>query len=202
MRTSLRGNSMKVLASVVLLSGAAGVAGLGTFGAFTATTTASQQVTTGTLTMTNGTGPQDFAVAVSGMVPGDSIQRSVNLVRGTSSETFGSIKLTAAGATNNLLTSDPTKGLQLLVERCTVPWTASSNTLSCSGSTSVQIASKQVVTAPTDLVGALSDLNGVGKTAYLAVKLTLPATADNTFQGLSNTINFTFDATQRAAATL
>lgn len=202
MRTSLRGNSMKVLASVVLLSGAAGVAGLGTFGAFTATTTASQQVTAGTVTMTNGTGPKDFAVAVTGMVPGDSIQRSVTLVRGVNSETFGSIKLTAAGTTSNFLTSDGTNGLQLVVERCTVPWSTSGNALTCSGATSTQIASKQVVTAPTDLTGALTDLNSGSRTAYLALKLTLPAAADNTFQGLSNTINFTFDATQRAATNL
>ena len=202
MRTSLRGNSMKVLASVVLLSGAAGVAGLGTFGAFTATTGASQQVSTGTVTMTNGSGPKDFSVAVTGMVPGDSIQRSVTLVRGSTSETFGSLKLTAAGATSNILTSDNTNGLQLVVERCSVAWTVSSNVLSCSGTTTSQIASKPVVTAPTDLATALTDLNGAGKTAYLALKLTLPATADNTFQNLSNTINFTFDATQRAGAAL
>ena len=35
----------------------------------------------------------------------------------------------------------------------------------------------------------------------LRFTLQLPAGADNTFQGLSNTVTFTFDATQRAANT-
>ena len=43
-----------------------------------------------------------------------------------------------------------------------------------------------------------STLNAAA-TSYLRVTLSLPESADNTFQGLSNTIKFTFDATQRTA---
>lgn len=201
MRTPLRSNSMKVLASVVLLSGAAGVAGLGTFGAFTATTGASQQVNTGTIVMTTTSGPKDLGVNVTGMVPGDTLQRSVTLVRGAGDQSFGSLKMSAAGGTANLLTSDGTNGLQLLVERCPVAWTVSGNTLTCA-SKSTALASRAVVTPSTDLTGVVGDLNGAGSKAFLAVTLSLPAGADNTFQNLGNLITFTFDATQRAATTL
>ena len=48
----------------------------------------------------------------------------------------------------------------------------------------------------------LSGLTSVtsGKTDFLRVTLTVPETADNSFQGLKSTINFAFDAIQRAAA--
>ena len=202
MRTSLRGNSMKVLASVVLLSGAAGVAGLGTFGAFTATTTASQQVATGTITLNKGTGPQDFNLQVNGMVPGDSIQRSVTLVRGSSDEQFFSLKMSAAGNTANLLTSDASNGLQLLVERCPSQWTTGANsTLVCASKTTA-LTTRAVVTPSTDLTGVVADLNGAGAKAYLAITVSLPQAAGNTFQNLGNTLTFTFDATQRNGTTV
>jgi hypothetical protein len=39
----------------------------------------------------------------------------------------------------------------------------------------------------------------VGAASNLRLQLVLPSTADNPFQGLSNVITFTFDATQRTA---
>lgn len=47
MRTLTRKNATKVFASVVLVAGAASVAGLGTYGSFTSTTSASETVTNG-----------------------------------------------------------------------------------------------------------------------------------------------------------
>ena len=46
------------------------------------------------------------------------------------------------------------------------------------------------------IAGAALSANGV---ANLMVTLTLPTSADNTFQGKSSTINFAFTGTQRAA---
>jgi spore coat-associated protein N len=200
-RLASKSAAVKVLASVALVGGAASVAGLGTFGAFTSTTSASQATTTGQVVLSSTGGAQGFGAAVTNMVPGDTVQRSITLSRSTDTEAFGSVKLTTAGTASNLLTTDTTNGLQMKVEECAVAWVKSGNDLTCTSPTTV--IAQRAVAGATDLPAAtLSNLNGAGKTANLKVTLTLPAAADNDFQGLSNTINFTFDATQRAAKAL
>lgn len=187
--------AVKVLASAALVGGAASVAGLGTFGAFTSTTTASQDVATGKVVLSS---TSTFGTPVTNMVPGDTIARTVTLTRSTDTEAFGSVKITTAGTSSNLLTSDATNGLQMKVEECSVAW----NNGACSGTTTTVIAQRAVVGATDVPAATLASLNGAGKAANLKVTLSLPTSADNTFQGLSNTINFTFDATQRAAKAL
>lgn len=204
LKSAARSSSTKILASVVLVAGAASVAGLGTFGAFTSTTSASETVGTGKVVIgltqhaTLGT-----TVAATNLVPGDVVQRAVTLTRSTDTEAFGSVKLTTAGSTSNLLTSNVSDGLQLAIDQCTGgTWTkaASTNDLTCTGGTVTSIvASRAVVGANLDLGAATTALNAAGAKSELRLTLSLPGTADNNFQGLSNTISFTFDATQRAA---
>ena len=193
--------AVKILASVVLVGGAASVAGLGTFGAFTSTTTATEQVAAGKVVLTNAEGVQGLKVAATNMVPGDVAERTVTLTRDTDSEAFGSVRLTTAATASNLLTTDGTNGLQLKVDQCSAAWSKPANggALTCSGSISTVIAARPVVGSALDLGAVTESLNAGGRTANLRVTVTLPASADNSFQGLSNTINFTFDATQRAA---
>lgn len=201
-KTSRRSTSAKVLASVVLVAGAAGVAGLGTFGSFTSSTAADQQVSTGKVTLSSASqATRGFDVAATNMVPGDTVQRAVQLTRANDSETFGSVKLTTAGSTSNLLTTDATNGLKLKVDQCSVAWTkaASSNELTCSGTTTNLVAQRVVIGQNLDLGAATTALNSNAKVANVRAELFLPVDANNTFQGLSNTISFTFDATQRTA---
>ena len=200
MRLGTRSTAVKVLASVVLVGGAASVAGLGTFGAFTSTTAATEQVATGKVVLTSAAGAQGLSVAATNMVPGDTAERSITLTRSSDTEAFGSVKLTTAGTAANLLTSDATNGLQLKVDQCSVAWTkAADGSLACSGTTTTVLAQRAVIGTAVDLPAATTTLNGATATSNLRVTLTLPTAADNAFQGLSNTINFTFDATQRAA---
>jgi len=193
--------AVKVLASAALVGGAASVAGLGTFGAFTSTTSAAQAVSTGKLILGQATSVRDMTIPAANMVPGDTIQRTVTLTRSDDTEAFGTVKLTTSTPTGTLLTSDTTNGLQVKVEQCTVAWVkdATTNNLTCGGTLSSVIAQRPVlgsdVLAATS--GTLTALNGTGKSAYLRVTLALPDTAGNTFQGLTNNISFTFDATQR-----
>lgn len=204
LKSAARSSSTKILASVVLVAGAASVAGLGTFGAFTSTTSASENVGTGKVVIglsqhaTLGT-----TVAATNLVPGDVVQRAVTLTRSADTEAFGSVKLTTAGSTANLLTSNVSDGLQLAIDQCTGgTWTkaASTNDLTCTGGTVTSIvAARPVVGTNLDLGAATTALNAAGAKSELRLTLSLPATADNNFQGLSNTISFTFDATQRAA---
>ena len=201
MRLGTSSTAVKVLASVVLVGGAASVAGLGTFGSFTSNTSASQAVGDGKVVLTSAGGAQGMTVGASNLVPGDTVQRSVVLTRSSDTESFGSVKLTTAGATSNLLTTDATNGLRLKVDQCSVAWAKAANTndLTCSGTTTAVLPDRAVVGANTDLPVALASLNGSTATSNLRVTLTLPTAADNDFQGLSNSITFTFDATQRAA---
>jgi len=203
MRNGIRKNSVKLLASVVLVGGAASVAGLGTFGSFTSTTSASETVTNGYLEIgltqdaTRGT-----TVAATNVVPGDTIQRAITLTRSARTETFGSVKLTTSALTTNALTTDTANGLQLTVDQCSVAWTpkaGSPNELVCSGTTTSVLTTRPVIGSQVDIAAATTSLNAAGAASNLRLQLVLPQAADNTFQGLSNTITFTFDATQRAA---
>lgn len=204
MRLGLSSTTAKVLASVVLVGGAASVAGLGTFGAFTSTTSASEAVSTGKVVLSSAASARGLDVAATNMVPGDTVERTITLTRSSDTESFGSVKLTTAGGSNNLLTSDATNGLQLKVDQCSVAWVkpANSNALTCAGTTTSVIAQRAVVGTNLDLGAATTALNAAGATSHLRVTVSLPTAADNTFQGLSNTISFTFDATQRAAQSL
>jgi predicted ribosomally synthesized peptide with SipW-like signal peptide len=199
MRLGARTTAVKIFASVVLVGGAAAVAALGTYGSFTSTTSASQNVSTGKVVLNSAAGAQGMSVDAVNMVPGDTVQRSIILSRSNDTESFGSVKVTTTGNTANVLTSDATNGLQLKIEQCSVAWAKSGNNLNCSGTTTSIVASRAVIGSNLDLGAATTALNAAGATSNLKVTLTLPTAADNAFQGLSNTINFSFDATQRAA---
>ncbi len=201
MRFGSRTTTVKILASIVLVGGAASVAALGTYGSFTSTTTASENVSTGKVVLNSAAGVRGLSIDATGLVPGDTVQRTVVLTRSSDTESFGSVKLTTTGTNNNLLTSDATNGLQMKVEQCAAAWVkpVGSNDLTCAGGPTTVVAQRAVIGSNLDLAAATTALNAVGATSNLRVTLTLPTAADNTFQNLSNTVNFSFDATQRTA---
>jgi spore coat-associated protein N len=194
MGTSMKTTSGKILASVALVGTAAAVAGMGTYGAFTSTTSASQAVTAGTVVIDLGAS-NTLAVAVTGLLPGDSVEKFATLTNSGSSA-LNNITLTASTASPTALTSDTTKGLQLTIESCSTAWTvvaAAADT--CSGTTTTVLAKSPVIGANQELAG-LASLAARG-TDNLKVTTTLPTTADNTFQGLTSTIVIAFTGTQR-----
>jgi predicted ribosomally synthesized peptide with SipW-like signal peptide len=200
MLRSNRKTATKIAASVVLVGAAASVAGLGTFGSFTDSTSASENVSTGKVDISSANGAQGFTMAASNLVPGDTVQRTIVLTRSSDTEKFGTVSLTTTADTNNLLTSDATNGLQLKLEQCDAAWVqGQSNTLTCPGNTVTVLAQRAVLGSSVDLGPATNALNAAGAVSNLRATLTLPSTAGNTFQGLTNKVNFTFDATQRAA---
>ncbi|MEC5197800.1 spore coat-associated protein N [Arthrobacter sp. PL16] len=201
---SMKTTSGKVLASVALLGVAASVAGLGTYGSFTSTTSASETVTAGTVDVRLGAAGTDanrLTIAATGVVPGDTIQRAATLTN-AGNQNFGGVTLsTTATGTASKLTSDPVNGLQVAVDACSLPWTetgtAPAYTYTCSGSVSSVLPSRAII--GTDIV--LSSLQSITTSSadYLRVTATLPTAADNSFQGLTSSVNFAFTATQRAA---
>jgi predicted ribosomally synthesized peptide with SipW-like signal peptide len=192
----------KLLVSLAVISAAASIAGLGTFATFTSSTSASQSVSSGTVTIAlgaTGASTNRLTVGASNIAPGDTIQRSVDLIDSGSID-LASITLTTNATTSSLLDTDATNGLQMVIDRCSNAWTeggtAPAYTYTCSGATSTVLASRAIV--GTNL--ALSNLSALtnGVTDHLRVTLSFPSAAPNSFQSQSSTIQYTFTGTQRA----
>jgi spore coat-associated protein N len=194
--------SRKVLLSAVAVAGAAGIAGLGSYAAFTSSTNASNAIASGTVTIglgATGAATNRLTVNASGLVPGDTIQRSVDL-RNSGDQSLASVTLTTTASPTSLLDTDATNGLQMLIDRCSASWTeagtAPAYTYTCSGTTSTVLASRAVLGSGLALSNLAS--TSAGATDHLRVTLSLPSATPNTFQGLSSTIQYNFIATQRA----
>ena len=192
----------KLLVSLAVISAAAGIAGLGTFATFTSSTSATQSVSSGTVTIAlgaTGAATNRLTVGASNIAPGDTIQRSVDLIDSGTID-LASISLTTNATTSSLLDTDATNGLQMTMDRCSNAWTeggtAPAYTYTCSGTTSTVLASRAIV--GTNL--ALSNLSALtnGVTDHLRVTLSFPSAAPNSFQNQSSTIQYTFTGTQRA----
>lgn len=199
----MKNTSKKLLGTLAVVGSTAALAGLGTFATFTSSTSASHTINSGTVSIALGaTGAANrLSVGASNVVPGDTIQRSVDLINnGTgSSDTLSSIVLSTTASPSSLLDTEVTNGLQMTIEKCSVAWveSASPYTYTCSGTTSTVLASRAVIGSNI----ALSNLASLatGATDHLRVTLTLPTAAPNTMQGLTSTVSYNFLATQRAA---
>jgi spore coat-associated protein N len=195
--------SRKVLLSVAALGVAGALAGLGTFATFTSTTSASQSVTSGTVTIAlgaTGAATNRLTVNASGVVAGDTIQRSFDLTN-SGNQNLASVALSTTASPSSLLDTDAVNGLQMVIDKCSTTWTeagtAPAYTYTCGGTLTTIIASRAVVGSNLTMAG-LAALTS-GGTDHLRVTLTLPSSAGNTFQGLTSTITYSFTGTQRTA---
>lgn len=197
----------KILATVAALGTATAVAGLGTFGVFTDTTTASTPVDTGIVDLNLGAvgTANRLTVAATKIVPGDTMQRAFTLSGGLSSSPLGSVTLTSTASPSSLLDTDATNGLQMVIEKCslTTGWaeagTSPAFTYTCPlGTVTTVLASRAVAGSNISLTG-LDSLTTAGATDQLRMTLTFPTAAGNTFQNIASTMQFTFTGTQRTA---
>ena len=196
-----RSATRKVVGSLAILGTAAAVAGLGTYGNFTdSTTPMNTTVDTGTLSinLAQPGGAVAIPVTTSGFVPGDSISRAVNLINDGNSA-LGSVNVGSAlvsPPTN--LTSDSVNGLQLSVKGCSTAWiqggTPTAPTYSCTGTERTILSGPAVNSAPLVNPASLA----AGGVDNLVFTIALPITADNTFQGKSASLSLTFTGVQRA----
>ncbi len=196
----------RLLGSVAVVGAAAAMAGLGTFATFTSSTSASHTISSGTVSIAlgaTGASTNRLTVGASNVVPGDTIQRTADLLNNGngSSDNLSGIVLSTTASPSSLLDTEATNGLQMAIEKCSVPWTeagtAPAYTYTCSGTTSTVLASRAVIGSNLPLAG-LASLS-TGATDHLRVTLTLPAAAPNTMQGLTSTISYNFVGTQRVA---
>jgi predicted ribosomally synthesized peptide with SipW-like signal peptide len=198
-----RSVTSRLLLSACVLGVAASIAGLATYATFTSSTSASQSVSSGTVTIglgATGASTNRLNIAAANIAAGDTIQRSVDLIN-SGSINLSAITLSSAATTSSLLDTDTTNGLQLAIDRCSVPWTEAGTspafTYTCSGTTTSVLASRAIVGSNLTLsnLGSLT----AGATDRLRFTLTLPSAAPNTLQNQSSVIQYTFAGTQRAA---
>jgi predicted ribosomally synthesized peptide with SipW-like signal peptide len=191
----------KLLLSAAAIGATAAIAGMATFGSFTSTTSASTPVSSGTVAISLGAAGQAtnrLAVAATGIVPGDTIERSVDvLIAG--SQALGTLSLAAKATSTSLLDQDAADGLRLVIDKCSVPWTESgvtpAFTYACGGVTSPVLAS-QAVASP---IGVLSGISlNAGDANHLRFTLGLPQSAPNAMQGLTTALEYSFTGTQRS----
>ncbi|MGY1681962.1 TasA family protein [Geodermatophilus sp. SYSU D01176] len=198
MSTHRADTTRKVLGSLAVLGTAAAVAGLGTFGTFTdSTTPISAELTSGTVSINLTQPSAPIPATTTGLLPGDSIARTVTLVNDGNSP-LSSVSLDVTATTPSVLTTDPVHGLQLTLTSCTTPWTPTGpTTYGCTGTAKTHTTGAAAGTRALDAPASLTP----GGTDHLLVTLSLPATADNTFQGKTSTLALTFSGIQRAATT-
>lgn len=195
--------STRLLWTLGLLVATASIGAIGTWATFTTSTSQPQTVKSGTLSIALGaTGAQTnrLDVEADDIAPGDTIERSVDLSNSASTVDLAAVTLTTTASPSSLLDTDATHGLQMTIDRCSQAWTeagsAPAYTYTCGGTT-------QSVLASTPVIGSNMALNNLssltaGQTDHLLITLTLPTSADNTFQGLQSTISYEFVGTQRA----
>jgi predicted ribosomally synthesized peptide with SipW-like signal peptide len=195
------GTTTKILTTVALIGAAASIAGLGTYATFTSTTSQSHTISSGTVTIAlgaTGASTNRLNIGASALAPGDTIQRSVDLINSGTLD-LASITLTTTASPSSLLDTDATNGLQMVIDKCSLAWTEAGPpyTYTCGGTTSSVLASRAVIGSTL----ALSNLGSTsaGATDHLRVTLTLPSGAGNTLQNQSSTISYAFTGTQRAA---
>ena len=201
-KTAARPTTHKLLATVAVLGAAASIAGLGTYATWTSTTSENHTISSGTVTIAlgaTGAATNRLNVGATGLAPGDTLQRSVDLTNSGSIDLAG-VTLTTTASPTSLLDTDATNGLQMVVDKCSVAWTEAGPpyTYTCGGTTTPVLASRAVIGSNL----ALSPLGATtaGGTDHLRVTLTLPSGAPNTLQNQSSTITYAFTGTQRAAA--
>jgi spore coat-associated protein N len=191
----------RIAAAVGALIAALLLTGVGAYSTFTGTAASSLSVSTGTVTIAlgaTGASTNRLNVSATNLAPGDTIQRSVDLINQGTLD-LATLTLTTNATVSSLLDSDAANGLQMVVDECSVPWTEAgispAFTYTCGGTTTTALASRPVIGSNLTLAN-LSSLTA-GNTDHLRVTLTLPTSADNTFQGLSSTIQYTFTGVQR-----
>jgi predicted ribosomally synthesized peptide with SipW-like signal peptide len=202
MSTPRTTTARKVLFSLAAVGAAASIAGLATFASFTSTTSASQSITSGTVTIAlgaTGASTNRLTVNASGVVPGDTMQRSFDLAN-SGNQDLASVTLTTSATTTTALDTDSSNGLQMTIDRCSAAWTESGSspafTYTCSGSTSTVLSSRAIIGSNLSLSNLT--VTTAGTTDHLRVTLSLPSSAGNSLQGLTSTVQYSFTGTQRA----
>jgi hypothetical protein len=142
------------------------------------------------------------------LLPGDSAQQLMTLENIGDIELLGAdgseagLQLLVEGDGSSPLVTDTSGGLQLTVERCSVPWTQGLDdpqgrpTFSCSGTTDA-VAGPRPVVGTVDLMTPPFAAYQPGGIDYLRLVIGLPDTAPPSMAGLTTEVGVNVIALQR-----
>lgn len=196
--TTRRRSAGKVVGSIVVVGAAAAVAGLGTLGEFTDSTSPVDAVAdTGVLSIDVSAAGTTTPVPVTtaNMLPGDVGYFPMDL-RNDGDVDLSSLVLASTAKVSSKLDSDAVHGLQLKVDSCDVAWVRSGAAWTCAAGAE-QLYAGPVVTN-TALLGA--DSLVAGKTDRLLASVSFPTTGGDLMQDQSSSLELVFTATQRDGA--
>lgn len=174
---------------------ALGVISFNAWANFTASQTTSNQISTGTMSISINDGPTAMSVNASGLVPGDHVERFVDMNTG-GSLTMSALKLASNATSSSSLDTDGTNGLQLTVITCDEAWTLHAGAAATCDDASSQtvLGSRAVIFSAT----TMSNVHTDGTVDHLKFQWLLPGTADDSFQGKTSVIQYTFSGVQPA----
>ncbi|WP_324276448.1 TasA family protein [Blastococcus brunescens] len=193
-----RSTITKAVASVGVLAAAGAVAGLGTFGSFTdSTTPVNADVAAGTVSINLSPAANYRTVQMTpgGLLPGDSTATPFD-VRNDGDVAWESLTFSSWATRSSVLDSDPVHGLQLTLESCSTAWTVAGSDYACGGEVTPFYTGPIVTQAV--LTGTAT--HAPGGVEHLLATIAFPDTAGQTHTDKISDLAFRFTAVQRAGA--
>jgi hypothetical protein len=188
----------RIAASVVVLGAAAGVAGLGTYGTFTdSTTPVISRTDTGVLSvaLTEAAHTATLSLFDQGVfLAGDVESSPIDLVNdGTAA--LSELRLGSVATDSSVLDTDRVRGLQLAVDSCSEAWAPGDGGWVCGGTTTRHYAGPIVTDVALRHAASLAP----GGTDHLLLTAGLPSTTTaDLVEGATSSLDFVFSAAQRA----
>jgi hypothetical protein len=190
----------RIAASVLVLGAAASVAGLGTFGTFTdSTTPVVTRTETGVLSIALTEAAHTATLSLFGQgafLPGDVQSSPIDLVNDGTAALSG-LRLGSVATGSSVLDTDRVDGLQLTVESCSAAWAAVDGGWVCAGTATRHYTGPIVTDVPLSGAAALAP----GGTDHLLLTAGLPSTATaKMLQGATSSLEFFLSGAQRSGA--
>ncbi|TFV64484.1 hypothetical protein E4P41_00990 [Geodermatophilus sp. DF01-2] len=190
----------RIAASVVVLGAAASVAGLGTFGTFTdSTTPVVSRLDSGVLSiaLTEAADTATLSLFDRGVfLAGDAESSPIDLVNDGTAP-LAELRLGSVATASSVLDADPVHGLQLAVDSCSEAWTPVDGGWTCGGTTTRHYSGPIVTDVP--LTGAAS--LAPGGVDHLLLTAGLPSTTSaELVEGATSSLDFVFRGVQRDGA--
>jgi hypothetical protein len=196
--TTRRYSAVTIVGAISAVGAAVAVAGLGTLGGFTDTTSpVGTKVDTGVLSIDVSAPGGSTALPFGGgmMLAGDSRTHLIDLVNdGTTA--LSSVTLKSWATSSSILDQDPVNGLQLTAESCSEAWNSAGAVPTCAGTVHTYFSAPIIVdNSPLNLTAALAP----GATDHLKLTAALPASASgDAFEGATSSLNFQFTGIQKS----
>jgi len=199
-------------AAAVVLFGGLALATSG-FSSWNSVVNQASSLNTATVTLTAGTTAQGLTATTKNLVPGDTVDALLNL-ENTGTVPFGSVSMGISDSSPTALVTG-TDGLTATVESCSVPWTypgeggttypiGTSEPDTCTGTMTTVVPNTTLNTLlSTPVVMNLSQSQLANNaTDYLMVATSLPSSAPQSDESLTDTVSYNFTANPTTGITI